>query len=146
MLERIIKYCILLAVIVSTGAFADHHKYTFRHLKVEDGLSQSTILTILQDKKGYMWFGTGNGLNKFDGYSFVVYSNIIDDQTSISSNAITSIFEDSRGILWIGTVDGVLNRFNRESETFTRFNITSGLVVAESSGEYYDYPVSFSRQ
>jgi ligand-binding sensor domain-containing protein len=127
-------------------ASADNTRYTFRQLKVEDGLSQSTILTILQDKKGYMWFGTGNGLNKYNGYSFVIYSNIINEPSSISSNAITSLFEDSRGTLWIGTVDGVLNRFNRETETFTRFNITSGLdKIRGPEEEYYDYPVSFAR-
>jgi ligand-binding sensor domain-containing protein/anti-sigma regulatory factor (Ser/Thr protein kinase) len=146
MLMKLIKYSLLIALVLSVPSLAENHKYTFRHLKVEDGLSQSTILTIIQDKNGYMWFGTGNGLNKYNGYSFVIYSNIIDDPSSISSNAITSIFEDSKGTLWIGTVDGVLNRFNREDETFTRFNITEGLNDFEVPAEqYYDYPVSFSR-
>jgi ligand-binding sensor domain-containing protein len=146
MFKKLLKFYLFLSLILMAEAAADNHKYTFRQIKVEDGLSQSTILTILQDKKGYMWFGTGNGLNKFNGYSFVVYSNVIDNPSSISSNVTTSMFEDSRGILWFGTVDGVLNRYNRDTETFTRFNITSGIVLPEDTGEqYYDYPISFSR-
>jgi ligand-binding sensor domain-containing protein len=145
MLLKLLKYS-LYSILLLSNLYADNHHFTFRQLKVEDGLSQSTILSILQDRKGYMWFGTGNGLNKYDGYSFVIYSNIIDDNTSISSNAITSIYEDSKGILWIGTVDGVLNRFNRHSETFTRYFITSDLdVIPETQEEFYDFPVSFSR-
>jgi ligand-binding sensor domain-containing protein/anti-sigma regulatory factor (Ser/Thr protein kinase) len=146
MLMKLIKYSLLIVLLLVVPSLAENHKYTFRHLKVEDGLSQSTILSIIQDKKGYMWFGTGNGLNKYNGYSFVIYSNIIDDPSSISSNAITSIYEDSKGTLWIGTVDGVLNRYNREYETFTRFNITEDLRDFKVPAEpFYDYPVSFSR-
>jgi ligand-binding sensor domain-containing protein/anti-sigma regulatory factor (Ser/Thr protein kinase) len=144
MLYRIPKYCLLvILLLISTAAPG---QYTFRQIKVEDGLSQSTITSILQDKKGYMWIGTGNGLNKYNGYTFKLYSNVIDDSTSISSNVVTSMFEDSRGILWLGTVDGVLNRYEREAETFTRFNVTSDLkVITIPDQQYYNYPISFSR-
>jgi ligand-binding sensor domain-containing protein/signal transduction histidine kinase len=131
---------------LSSFTAADNHRYTFRQLTVEDGLSQTTVLCILQDKKGFMWFGTGNGLNKYDGYNFRIFTSIIDDSTSLSSNAINSIFEDSKGRIWVGTVDGVLNRFNRETETFTRYNITSGInLTGKDEEQLYDFPVSFSR-
>jgi len=142
----ILTYLILLSILSAGNTPAQGRNYTFRHITVEDGLSQSTITNILQDRKGYMWFGTGNGLNKYNGYSFVVFSNIIDDPLSISSNAVTSMFEDAKGILWIGTVDGILNCFNRKTETFTRFHITSGIgPINETDERYFDFPLSYSR-
>lgn len=120
--------------------------YIFTQLTGEDGLSQTTILNILQDHKGFMWFGTGNGLNKYDGYNFTIYNNIPGDVNSLSNNSITSFYEDRQNILWVGTADGYLNKFNRDNDSFTRINI-AGLVkdpdVIEEN--YYDYPIVFSR-
>src|SRR3970282_2911139 len=95
--------------------------YQFRHFTIKEGLSQSAVLCIMQDRRGFMWFGTGNGLNRFDGYNFISYVNDPYDSTTISDNEITSVFEDAQGYLWIGTVKGVLNKLNRRSETFEYF-------------------------
>lgn len=92
----------------------------FETLSVEDGLSQSNVQSILQDSRGFMWFGTEDGLNKYDGYSFTIYKHDPDDQKTISDNSILSIFEDSHKNLWIGTARG-LNRFEPKSETFFRY-------------------------
>ena len=92
----------------------------FERLSVEHGLSQSTVNCILQDSKGYMWFGTLNGLNKYDGYSFSNYRHDPDDPNSISSDQIFSICEDSSSDLWIGTLDG-LNKFDSVHETFVSY-------------------------
>mgnify|MGYP000061885062 CR=1 FL=1 len=97
----------------------------FRHIGSDQGLSQNFISCILQDKKGFMWFGTKDGLNRYDGYSFVVYQHNSFDRKTISANFITSIFEDSRGLLWIGTLNGGLNCFLRDSETFIQVNFKS---------------------
>ncbi|MDH5367059.1 MAG: ATP-binding protein [Cyclobacteriaceae bacterium] len=87
----------------------------------KNGLSQGTVNCIIQDKYGYMWFGTQDGLNKFDGVSFTVYKNDIDDPNSISDNYITDIAEDSEGNLWIGTRSGGLNRYDINSGVFKSF-------------------------
>ncbi len=94
----------------------------FKHLTIDDGLSQNFVSCILQDQKGFMWFGTKDGLNRYDGYSFVIYQNNPFDTTTISENFVTSLFEDSRGHIWVGTLNGGLNCFQRETESFIRIN------------------------
>lgn len=91
------------------------------HLTTENGLSQSTGLSILQDSEGYMWFGTRNGLNRYNGYDFRIYKNDPTDSTSVSGNYISVLYEDSRGNLWIGTSSSGLNRYNRDMDSFESF-------------------------
>ena len=90
------------------------------HLTLQDGLSQSTISCILQDKDGFMWFGTANGLNRYDGYGFTVYKSNISDSGSISNNIINYLYEDSAGTLWISTESG-LNSFDKRTGKFKRY-------------------------
>lgn len=97
----------------------------FEHISIEQGLSQSTIHCILQDREGFMWFGTQDGLNKYDGYRFTVYKSDIEDPYSLSSNIISSLYEDRAGDLWIGTRSG-LDRFDRETERFHSYQHSSG--------------------
>ncbi|RPI71676.1 MAG: hypothetical protein EHM47_09705, partial [Ignavibacteriales bacterium] len=118
--------------------------YQFRHFTIKEGLSQSAVLCIMQDKRGYMWFGTANGLNRFDGYNFISYVNNPYDSSSISDNEITSVFEDGNGYLWIGTVKGVLNKFNRRTETFEYFTPDDESVNKELFNDT-NYPISFVR-
>ncbi len=92
----------------------------FERISIDQGLSQSAVFAILQDKKGFMWFGTEDGLNRYDGYHFVEYKHDPDDPNSLSNNVVQAIYEDRDGMLWIGTEVG-LNRFDRESEKFIRF-------------------------
>ncbi len=96
-------------------------EYTCRFITSEQGLSQSYVYAIYQDQYGYLWFGTGDGLNKYDGYSFRVIRGHVADSQSLSYNTITSIAEDPVGSLWLGTNGYGLNRFNRCSETVRRF-------------------------
>lgn len=90
-------------------------------ISTEQGLSQSTVECIYMDSRGFMWFGTEEGLNRYDGYSFTVYKNDHRNPASLSNEVVFSIFEDSKRNLWIGTRDGGLNLFNRDKETFKVF-------------------------
>ncbi|MEX0288458.1 MAG: two-component regulator propeller domain-containing protein [Flavobacteriaceae bacterium] len=92
----------------------------FNHLTLENGLSQSSITCILKDSEGFMWFGTEDGLNKYDGTEFSIYSPVPNKINSISSGKITAIVEQGEGIFWIGTENG-LNYFNSRREVFTTF-------------------------
>ncbi|MFK8011449.1 MAG: EAL domain-containing protein [Marinicellaceae bacterium] len=92
----------------------------FDKINIEDGLSHSSVLDMIQDKKGFIWVGTQYGLNRYDGYNFETYNFNVDDPHSISSDFILSIFEDSSGLIWVGTSNG-LNSFNPESTKFTRY-------------------------
>ncbi len=100
---------------------AQHVDVNFERLSIEDGLSQSSIYSICQDRTGFMWFGTEDGLNKYDGYAFKVYKNERENLNSLSYNYVRAVFEDEGGRIWVGTYGGGLNRFNCESERFERF-------------------------
>lgn len=92
----------------------------FRNLTVEDGLSQNSVLCIAQDDRGFMWLGTRNGLNRYDGYRFKYFTVNQKTAGAISDNNILSLFKDSKGILWVGTVHG-LNKYDPQTETFKAF-------------------------
>ena len=83
----------------------------FTHVTIDDGLSDQRIHTVLQDSTGFIWFGTINGLNRFDGYDIVEYRNDPTDPHSLSSNWIDDLHEDGTGILWVATRFG-LNAFD----------------------------------
>ena len=135
---------IIMFFITSSNVVAQD--YIFRQLKVGDGLSQSTVFASMQDSKGFMWFATRNGLNRYDGYKFEVYINDPKDSTSLSDDGVNTLYEDKNGILWIGTIYGNLNRFSPESETFSYKNIFSSLkTIPDQTNDYYEYPIAFSR-
>ncbi len=136
----------VLLILLTSRVNGREGSFTFSHLTIEDGLSQSTVFCILQDASGYMWFGTTDGLNRYDGYNFVVYNNNPLDSTSISGNSITELCEDKDGYIWIGTNEGILNRYDRKTDTFKHFRIkitTKKLAVLDNT--YYLYPLVFSR-
>ncbi|HEY69580.1 MAG TPA: response regulator [Anaerolineae bacterium] len=93
----------------------------FTNLSIADGLSQSVVTSMIQDSRGFMWFGTQEGLNRFDGHEFVIFKHEGDDPSSLSDNFILSLLEDRSGNLWIGTNGGGLNRYQRATESFIRY-------------------------
>jgi signal transduction histidine kinase/CheY-like chemotaxis protein/ligand-binding sensor domain-containing protein len=103
---------------ISVCAFCQTTNLKFTHLGIEGGLSQTNVTCILQDSHGFMWFGTRDGLNKYDGYKFTVFKNTEGDPKTISNNFITSLIEDKKGDLWIGTWGGGFNRLDRQKDQF----------------------------
>jgi ligand-binding sensor domain-containing protein len=119
------KISILVAIFILS--FDSIHSQTFNsNLKFVKystgmGLSSNTQRCIVQDKEGFMWIGTGEGLNRFDGRSFKVYRSNPKSNTSLKSNIITCLFCDSKGQLWIGTYGGGLSRYNKEKDNFLTY-------------------------
>lgn len=99
---------------------AQRRLLTFERFTLAEGMSQSSVVAIEQDRDGYMWFGTSDGLNRYDGYSFKIYLNDPTDSTSLSDNRIRSIFCDRAGNMWIGTVIG-LNLLKHGEHSFRIF-------------------------
>ncbi|MFD1818066.1 Two component regulator propeller [Pseudarcicella hirudinis] len=111
--------CFSLVLFFCNYYFSIGQKPIFNRVSIENGLSQSSVLTIVQDAKGFLWFGTRSGLNRFDTRNFRVYKNVPSDPKSISDNYILSSLCDSRKTLWIGTING-LNKYNAEHDCFKR--------------------------
>jgi len=131
-------FLLLMAIFPFCVAFAQTGQYRFRHLTNEDGLPSPRVEYIMQDSRGFMWFGTISGLCRYDGYNFKVYQYEPDDSTSLTHSAIRSnIIEDRNGNLWIGNLFG-LNRFDPVTESFKRYvndpddstSLSSNLVFA----------------
>ncbi len=99
---------------------AEEKRLQFSRITVEDGLSQNFIRAILRDHKGFMWFGTENGLNRYDGYTFQIFQHDPKDSTSLTNNAIACLYEDRLKRLWCGHVDGGVSRYDRDKESFIR--------------------------
>ncbi len=85
-----------------------HREIKFQHLTPKDGLSHDNVTAILQDRRGFMWFGTEDGLNRYDGYSFKVYKHNPRDSTTIPHNNVADLYEDTRGRLWVATYGGLV--------------------------------------
>jgi ligand-binding sensor domain-containing protein/signal transduction histidine kinase/DNA-binding response OmpR family regulator len=109
----------------SIDARAQEPRLRFTHLSGEQGLSNSTIEAICQDSRGFMWIGTRDGLNRYDGHTMVVFRNDPGDSTSLSDSYIRCIYEDRHHGLWVGTVNG-LNLFDPARGTFTRWKHRDG--------------------
>lgn len=134
-----LKLSIIHILFVCILIFSLHKSYAlgedigFKHLTIDDGLSQNLVYAILQDCKGFMWFGTKDGLNRYDGYRFTIFRNNPYDSTSISSNEVTALFEDHAGFLWLSAAG--LNRFDPGTETFNRYLQNTARPNSLSSNE-----------
>jgi ligand-binding sensor domain-containing protein/signal transduction histidine kinase len=109
----------LLMVAALRTAYCQEAEPSFRHLTINDGLSQSFVNSIAQDSTGFLWFGTQDGLNRFDGYSITVFSRHIGDSSTISDDYIWSIAASRTGVLWIGTYHGGMNRYDPVTGRFS---------------------------
>lgn len=105
-----------------TPFFRSRLQAAFDHYTIEQGLSQSSVYAVMQDHLGFIWIGTEDGLNRFDGYNFTVFRNDPEDPDSLNNSYVRAIYEDSSGVLWIGTYGGGLNRFDRDAEQFSSYH------------------------
>ena len=123
MFNMSISTVVLLVIfsIWSTKLYSDNHKVTFQRFSLAQGLSQSIVSCIIQDQKGFMWFGPEDGLNKYDGYKFNIIRNNSFDNNSLSYNQVEAICEDKTGKLWIGTFTGGLNKYDPDQNRFTHY-------------------------
>jgi len=118
-MKNVIRWFVA-AVALMAADYVFAQSLAFRRIGTEQGLSQCTVLSMLQDQYGFMWFCSQDGLNRYDGYTFTVYKHRSEDSTSLSSSLTITLYEDRQGVLWVGTYNG-LNRFDRATGQFQRF-------------------------
>ena len=122
------RQCLPIAVLLLAGCLflsSDLNAQTpdirFSRLSIDQGLSQSTVFCVLQDRIGFIWLGTHDGLNRYDGTQFVTYHHDPDDSSSLPHDTVLDLVEDAAGDLWVATLGGGLARWNRASDSFVRF-------------------------
>ena len=117
---RYLSGLVLFILLLSVSNLFAAESLKFEYIPIDYGYARRTVNCIFQDSMGYLWFGTRDGLKRYDGYEFTYYRPQRNDSTSISSFFVTSIAETKDGALWIGTKEG-LNRFDRAKEQFIRY-------------------------
>ncbi len=127
----------LLLLALPAHVYARLPDLTFEHLTNHQGLLGNEVHCLLQDSRGYMWFGTEKGLNRYDGYGFTVYKHEPGNPSSIVDAKVQSLWEDKQGTLWVGTWQG-LEKFDRASNTFTHFLPNPQAPPGDWSNVIYD--------
>jgi ligand-binding sensor domain-containing protein len=112
------------------------NKLKFEYITPNEGLTQATVTNIIQDTIGFMWFGTKNGLNRYDGYNLVKYYHNPLDSTSLPSNIIEKILIGSHSNMWVGTSEGIC-RYNYKLDNFDNY-----LFAGEESNKLVNYSLS----
>ena len=128
----LLTLCFCLSITMTQGAGHSKDNLHFSHISINNGLSQNTIFAIAQDAKGYMWFATHNGVNKYDGYDFTIYQNNPQDSTTIANDIIRTLVTDDKGRVWIGTESG-LSYYNEERDIFENFYLKNSKTATVSS-------------
>ena len=116
----LILVCIFSCLKISTSYANIRESFNFKNITIEDGLSQSTVETIYQDSKGYIWIGTNDGLDRYNGYEFKHYKYDKYDKNSIANNYIVDIIEDKNGYIWVSTIGG-LSRINPDKDEIKNY-------------------------
>ena len=138
-----VKYAVLLLFLPAICLLGQERGISFKQITVEDGLSQGQASFLLKDSDGYVWIGTQDGLNRFDGYSFRHFHHHPGDPVSLSNNYIWCLLEDSRRNIWVGTFGGELCRFDRKTETFQSFPLkpfTQPTIAGNSIRSLCEFP------
>lgn len=123
-LHQSLSLCSIIILIDLGGAQAAENHHPLEYITINDGLSDNYITSIHQDRFGYMWFGTMDGLNRYDGNSFIIFRNIPNDSSTLSENYIRSFDENESGDLYITTNTGGLNYYNRKEESFKQIKLS----------------------
>lgn len=119
--RRLTQGLVLLVWLSALAATAQTGNVKFNHIGTKEGLSHGNVITTLQDSKGFMWFGTRDGLNKYDGYNFTLYKNDPENKNTLANNIVMDLAEDRTGKIWIATGGGGLDCFDPSTETFTHY-------------------------
>jgi PAS domain S-box-containing protein len=120
-MNKILQPIIIQLLLTSLAIATDHHSIHFETIDINQGLSQNSVMAIAQDRNGFMWFGTEDGLNRYDGLTFKQFRHDPMDSTTINSNSIYSSLLDSKGNLWIGTYVSGLNKYIDSTESFIHY-------------------------
>lgn len=124
------KYILFFIVLLWLTENVWSQPYYFKHYVTENGLSNNTVVCCIQDKKGFVWFGTQDGLNRFDGYTFKVYRNNPADPNSLGNNLVHTLYENTDGTIWVGTDNGIY-QYNPQTESFSILpNASSGAILS----------------
>ncbi len=121
-------YSFLFGLIVNTvcmGQAELETKFQFHHLTPDDGLSQVSVSALIKDYRGYIWLGTQDGLNRYDGNTFTVFRHNPSDSTTISGNRVSALYEDESGRIWVGTVNNGLSLYDPRFGHFIRLKLNS---------------------
>ena len=130
------KYIFLILIFFFTDIV--HTKdLRFEHITAEDGLSQASVTCIIQDSIGFMWFGTYDGLNRYDGYNFKIFKHELNNPHSISHSFVRTLLVDSRNLLWVGTDGGGLDIYNHETEQFFHVDLCPNNKYIEGSDQIF---------
>jgi ligand-binding sensor domain-containing protein len=128
---RILTIVLAMLFITPHKGIAQSHIIKFQNYSIEEGLSNPYIQCIYQDRRGYLWIGTSDGLNRFDGYTFKIYRYSESDTNSLNGVLVRAIYEDSRGNLWIGTERGGLCLYRYKFDNFRRFTDKKYTAITE---------------
>jgi len=128
--KNLLKKLLILLCLLFPANLLLAQPYYFRHYQVENGLSNNTAFCSVQDGNGFMWFGTKDGLNRFDGYSFKTYRHDPDKAGSLGNDLIYALHHDQDKTLWVGTNDGVY-RYQPSKESFSMIKGTKGMRIID---------------
>ncbi len=140
MLSIFCKRKSFLLIFLLIGYFSFSQNVKFKRISIDEGLSQASVNTIFQDSDGFIWIGTQDGLNRYDGYHIKVFKTDQVDKTSLPSNEINCLFEDKAGMIYIGTNDEGLSVYNKYTQVFTNYKSGQGLkkISSNSIGSILD--------
>ena len=128
---------IFLILVIRSFTVSGQDIFRFERMGSEDGLSQNTAFSILFDSKGFMWIGTMNGLNRYDGYEFKIYRSSSENGNNFTNNRVTRLWEDKKGFIWMETYDGYYHFFNPESEVYTSLPNYEGSEVKNGAMQIF---------
>jgi signal transduction histidine kinase/ligand-binding sensor domain-containing protein/CheY-like chemotaxis protein/AraC-like DNA-binding protein len=122
-------FSFIICLLLFNQAYSDSAELNFTSITSRSGLSYNTITNILKDKYGFMWFGSEDGLNKYDGTNITVYRHKLNDHTSLPVNSVSALYEDKQGNLWIGTDGGSVSVYDRKKDCFINFLFDKSATV-----------------
>ncbi|HBC79285.1 MAG TPA: hybrid sensor histidine kinase/response regulator [Bacteroidales bacterium] len=136
-MKRILGITAIIILVLIPAKAKGQNIFRFDHIGSEDGLSQNTGNSILFDSKGFMWIGTWNGLNRYDGYEFKIFRSSPGNPSSFTNNRITKLWEDNQGFIWLETYDGYYHFFNPVTEVFHSIPLYKGPDVHNGAMKFF---------